>query len=145
MTRRRIARMVAVSAAVLVLGPLVTPASAHHRPGPCDFHRGADETVRKHMRDLIRCASERWETKGGPALAICIARRESGLQPTAGASGPFIGLFQHTRAYWRERYETWSWQGWDLKRTALNGRTNAIVTMRMVGNHGWGAWGGASC
>ncbi len=138
-------RIVAAAVAALVVGSLATPATADHRPGPCALHRAEGETVRKHMRDVIRCASLKWDTKGGPELAICIARRESGLLPTAGADGPFLGLYQHMRAYWRERFESWSRPGWDLKRTALNGRTNALVTMRMVATNGWGAWGGAKC
>jgi hypothetical protein len=80
---------------------------------------------------------------GGPERAICIARRESGLDPSATSSsatssptGQYRGLYQHDRDRWPARYDRYTLLAWELSRRALNGRTNAIVTIRMVYDHG---------
>ncbi len=80
---------------------------------------------------------------GGTARAICIARRESGLNPSATSepTGRYRGLYQHDRDYWLSRYEEHTVATWELSRRALNGRTNAIVTVRMVSRAG--TWLGA--
>lgn len=127
---------------VTLLGPLlitttlVAPpvASAHHDPGPCDFHRKADETTQHLSKRRIRCAVERFgPVPGGRRRAICIASRESGLNPEATSpTEMYLGLFQHAATYWDGRYETWTRPVWDLPTSALEGRTNAIVTIRMV-------------
>jgi hypothetical protein len=131
--------------AALVVG-LVPSAGARHRPGPCDIHLQPGETVVHHSKELIRCAVAKWPVRGGAARAICIADRESGLIPTAESSGgDYLGLFQHMASAWEERYTSWTWPGWRLKDDALNGRSNAIVTIRMVNADGWGPWGGLGC
>ncbi|MGH2635469.1 MAG: hypothetical protein ACRDHU_04915 [Actinomycetota bacterium] len=135
-------RALAVLAALGLLC-LSAPALAHHRPGPCDLHRGADETVRSHSRRLVRCAAERWEVPGGVETALCIAQAESGLNPeTASEGGDFLGLYQHSAEAWPERFEAWTRDVWELDESALSGRTNAIVTIRMVNANGWGPWEG---
>jgi hypothetical protein len=127
--------------AVLGLAVLPAPAQATNRPGPCDVHRHEGEPLRSWSRRLIRCAAERWEVPGGPEKAICIADAESGLDPEASsAHHEYLGLFQHSAEAWPERYDAWTRTGWALDETALSGRTNAIVTMRMVNASGWGAW-----
>lgn len=116
-----------------------TPAYAHHVPGPCDFHRREGETVRHYSKRRIACAVDRFgPVPGGRARAICIARRESGLDPSATSepTGRYRGLFQHDRDMWPDRYEEHTVASWELSRRALNGRTNAIVTIRMVGDIG---------
>lgn len=143
-TRRRGSALLILTAALL-LG-LVPAASAGHRPGPCDIHRQPDETVVHHSKELIRCAVAKWPVRGGSARAICIAKRESGLIPTAeSAGGDYLGLFQHMATAWEDRYTSWTWPGWRLKDDALNGRSNAIVTIRMAHDGGWGPWGGLGC
>jgi hypothetical protein len=140
---RRVATLALTAALVFGLAPA---AGAHHRSGPCDVHVLPGESVVHHSKELIRCAVRRWAVEGGAARAICIARRESGLVPTAAsAGGDFLGLFQHMASAWPERYDAWAWPGWGLKRTALNGRTNTIVTIRMVHDGGWGPWGSLGC
>jgi hypothetical protein len=117
------------------------PALAHHLPGPCDFHRKDDEAVRAFSRRLILCAVERFgPVRGGSDRAICIAKRESGLDPNATSepTGQYRGLFQHDRDYWSSRYDTYTRAAWELSPRVLNGRTNAIVTIRMVAD--FGAW-----
>lgn len=116
-----------------------TPAAAHHRPGPCDFHRFDGETVQHFSIRRIRCAVDLFgPVPGDAARAICIARRESGLIPTATSepTGEYRGLFQHDRDLWPARYDTYTEPAWELSRRAVNGRTNAIVTIRMVADIG---------
>ena len=93
------------------------------------------------MRRRIRCAVDRFGPVGGDAeRAICIAKRESGLIPTteSPATGMYLGLFQHSAKMWPDRYMQWTRPVWQLSDKATNGRTNAIVTIRMV--HAAGAW-----
>ena len=124
----------------IVLG--TTPASA---TGPCDFGRSDGETIQHFSKRRIICAVERFgPVPGGSQRAICIARRESGLYPKATSSptGQYMGLFQHDRDLWPSRYETYTKPVWELSPSALNGRTNAIVTIRMVFDIGtWKAAG----
>lgn len=119
------------------------PALGDHRDGPCHLHQQEGETVRAHMKRIVRCAVERWEVPGGAEKAICIADAESDLNPEAvGAGGAYLGLYQHSAEAWPDRYATWTRRAWDLDDDALSGRTNAIVTVRMVNENGWGGWSG---
>lgn len=136
------ARLLAPVAASAVLA-LSLPASAHHREGPCDVHRRDDESVQLHSKRVIRCAVERWSVPGGAEKAICIADAESGLNPEASsAGGVYLGLFQHQAEAWPDRYREWTRESWELDDSALSGRTNAIVTARIVNAEGWAAWHG---
>ena len=126
---------------VMVLSPVA--ARADHRPGPCNVHPGQDESVVSHMKRIIRCAVEEWDVGGGAERAICVADAESHLNPDAGSNdGEYLGLFQHIATAWPDRYETWTRPGWDLPESAFSGRTNTIVTIRMVHENGWGPWHG---
>lgn len=137
--RRKGRRILLLLVAAAVLA--AAPASADHRAGPCDSHREDGETIRHFSKRLIVCAVDRFgPVRGGAERAICIARRESGLDPTATSepTGRYRGLYQHDRRFWDWRYDTYTRRVWDLSRWALNGRTNAIVTIRMVAD--FGAW-----
>jgi hypothetical protein len=130
-------RIGSATAALLLLGLLLgsTPAAAHHLPGPCDFHRLDGESIQSFARRRIVCAVERFGPVPGDAdRAVCIARRESGLSPSATSSptGEYRGLYQHDRDMWPARYDRYTRPLWELSRKALNGRSNAIVTIRMV-------------
>lgn len=115
-------------------------------PGPCALAREDGETVEDLSVRLIQCATDRWPVPGGAERAICIARRESGLIPTATSpTAQYVGLFQHSAAAWPDRYAEWTRPVWRLKPSPLNGRTNAIVTIRMVSAEGWGPWSGLGC
>ena len=136
----------AIVTILLIAGVLngAAPASATHRPGPCDFHRLNGETVQHFSTRRIVCAVEVFgPVPGGPARAICIARRESGLDPSATSkpTGRYRGLYQHDRDLWPSRYDIHTMPAWELSHRALNGRTNAIVTIRMVVRVG--TWRGA--
>ncbi len=152
---RRIRGVVtAVTGGALALSLLAaTPASASlprtttpPAPGPCALVRSVGEAIQDFSIRIITCAADKWPVEGGADKAICIARRESGLIPTASsATGMYVGLFQHSAADWPNRYAQWTRPSWQLKENPYNGRTNAIVTMRMSNAQGWGAWAGVGC
>jgi hypothetical protein len=143
-TARRSAALALIVALSATL--LLTAAPAAHATGPCDFGRAEGQSVRAYMRDVIRCAVGRWSVRGGVSTALCIAKRESGLLPWAESSnGINKGLYQQHVDYWSTNYETYAWPGWELKKRILNGRTNAIVSIRMAHAGGWGPWGGSDC
>jgi hypothetical protein len=115
--------------------PAVSPST-----GPCDLTRGSSETTHHYMRRRITCAVDRFGPVGGGASrAICIAKRESGLDPTAkSATGKYLGLYQHSAKLWPDRFKQWTRKAWGLSDRALSGRSNSIVTIRMV--HAIGGW-----
>ncbi|GIU97146.1 MAG: hypothetical protein KatS3mg013_0949 [Actinomycetota bacterium] len=147
----RVRRALAAAAIAALAFPTFPPsiAPATELPGPCPLEPRAGETVQHFARRLIRCAVERWPVPGGAERAICIARRESGLDPSAiSPTGDYRGLFQHARESWPTRYETFTREAWELPEPARNGRTNAIVTVRMVRRYGgWGpaGWPAKDC
>ena len=115
-----------------------TMTSLERASGPCALVRRDGESIRKLAKRHIRCAVREFgPVPGGAQRAVCIARRESGLLPKArSATGMYLGLFQHAASYWGVRYETWTETAWNLPPSALRGRTNAIVTVRMVADAG---------
>ena len=128
----------------LVLGvTAISPVGAQTGVGPCDLTRRAGESVGHFMKRRISCAVDTFgPVRGGAARAICIAKRESGLDPTASsATGKYLGLYQHSAKYWPNRYDAWTDPHWQLSDDALSGRTNAVVTVRMV--HAAGGWAAA--
>jgi hypothetical protein len=152
-------RVIRIAAAGLTGGAVVlslfaaTPAAASplHRggtriPGPCPLVRLEGEAIQAFSKRLIQCAAARWPVEGGAEKAICTAERESGLIPTASSpTGMYVGLFQHSAADWPRRYDEWTRPYWRLKENPYNGRTNAIVTIRIANAEGWAAWAGAGC
>ena len=121
-------------------------ASAARVPGPCALVRTSGEAIQDFSIRLITCAASKWPVEGGAEKAICIADRESGLIPTASSpTGLYVGLFQHSAADWPRRYEEWTRPSWQLKKNPYNGRTAAIVTIRIANAEGWAAWAGAGC
>jgi hypothetical protein len=131
-----------IVAAVFLVFPAF-PANAEHRDGPCDLHQREDESVRALSKRLIRCAADRWDIPGGAQRAICVADHESHLNPEAVSSGgTYVGLFQHLADAWPDRYEAWTRRAWHLDESPLSGRSNAIVTVRMINADGWGPWSG---
>jgi hypothetical protein len=115
-------------------------------PGPCHLVGRPGESVQRHMKRIITCSAGLWPVRGGATKAICIARRESDLDPKASSrTGRYLGLYQHEATAWSSRFDKWTRSWWELKDDALNGRSNAIVTMRMVHANGWGPWKGVGC
>jgi hypothetical protein len=137
MRARRLVVAVAVSVALTPVLPPTT-AVAQHRAGPCGLHAREGESTQDFSKRLIRCSIRRLgSVPGGAKRAICIAKRESGLIPTASSpTGKYLGLFQHARKYWPGRYDDHTEPQWELPTRAKHGRTNAIVTVRMVRHHG---------
>ena len=133
----------AAALALVVVTLVAPPVSAHHRAGPCNADRAADESIQHFMKRKIRCAVDLFGPVPGDAdRAICIANRESGLIPSASSpTGMYLGLYQHSSAAWPDRYLRWTDPAWELSSDALSGRTNAIVTIRMV--HAAGTWNAA--
>jgi hypothetical protein len=151
---RRIRVIAAVMGGALALSLFVTsPAFASKLgavstrvPGPCALVRASGEAIQDFSIRLITCAADKWPVEGGAEKAICIADRESGLIPTASSStGMYVGLFQHSAADWPRRYDEWTKPWWQLKENPYNGRTAAVVTMRIANAEGWAAWAGAGC
>jgi hypothetical protein len=141
--RRTLARLLVTALALTLLAP-ATLAGAGEQTGPCDLTRKADETIRGKMKRIIQCATDRWEVRGGARRAICVADAESDLNPRAStAGGDYLGLYQHIATAWPGRFDTWTRRSWNLNESALSGRSNAIVTIRMVNADGWGPWRGA--
>ena len=132
--RSRRSVVVIVASALILPAFLPTTAPAGDTPGPCALHADDGDPVTDLMKRTIRCGVRRFgPVPGGAARAICIAKRESGLDPSATSStGKYRGLFQHARKYWDRRYDTFTRKAWELPERALHGRTNAIVTIRMV-------------
>jgi hypothetical protein len=140
---RRLASFLVAAALVAPVLALATPARAD---GPCDLALREGEHVAHRMVRIIRCATRRWPVNGGTERAICIADRESGLDPKATADhGAYLGVYQHLAVDWPERYATWTRRVWHLDDSALIGRTNIIVAIRMANADGWGAWHGTGC
>ena len=154
MRRNRRIRTTAIVVAIAITTLLaVGPADASpvgrsgaRVPGPCALARADGEIIQDFSIRLITCAADRWPVEGGAEKAICIARRESGLIPTASsATGLYVGLFQHSAADWPRRYDEWTRPIWELKENPYNGRTNAIVAVRIANAEGWAAWSGTGC
>jgi hypothetical protein len=135
-------RFLATVVTLPLLFLLVTMVPTHAKPGvgPCDLTAKSGESVAHFMRRRITCSVNRFgPVGGGAARAICIAKRESGLDPDAeSATGEYLGLFQQSAKMWPERYTAWTRKKWQLSKNAKNGRSNALVTIRMV--HAAGGW-----
>ena len=88
------ASVLALATAIFARSPRLGAIAAS---GPCDADRAADETIQHFMKRKIRCAVDRFGPVPGDAeRAICIAKRESGLIPTAESpTGMYLGLYQH--------------------------------------------------
>jgi len=92
-----------------------------------------------HIKQLIKCAAARWDSPGGPARAVAVARCESDLRPHAFNSRGYAGLFQQAIRYWPGRADRWG----QPDRSVFNGRANIIVSIRMAAAAGsWNAWAG---
>lgn len=129
--------VLAVSTPMLLPSPAAAGRHPHH---PCQLTRRDGETVQRFSKRQIACAVGAYgPVKGGVKRAICIARRESGLVPSASSpKGRYLGLYQHSATYWPWRFDTYTHPSWSLSTSALSGRSNAIVTVRMV--HSLGGW-----
>jgi hypothetical protein len=124
-------------ASLLAVAPPAAAGEAQEVPlSVCDYdwHEGP-----WHVRQLIRCAANRWGSPGGPAKAIEVAYCESGLRPGAYNPNGYAGLFQQATRYWPGRADAYGMPD----RSVFNGRANIIVSVRMARSFGsWSAWAG---
>jgi hypothetical protein len=130
--------------AVAALLPMGSPGLARRQAGPCELQQQVNEPMRHFSKRRISCAVEMFgPVPGGVERAICVAERESGLNPKASSpTGMYLGLYQHAAVYWPDRYETYTEPEWGVPDRALHGRANSIVTIRMVAAAGgWGVAG----
>lgn len=143
--QRRLGAILLVVALAVPLPVLIgsTAGAVRTAPHPCELPRRDGETIQHHSRRLIECAVGAFgPIRGGATRAVCIAKRESGLIPSASSkTGEYLGLYQHAASYWPSRFDTYTQASWDLSSSALSGRSNAIVTVRMV--RALGGWRGA--
>lgn len=145
---RSVRRRTIVAALAASLLVLPVPAAVADHPGPCALHRAARESTGQFVKRLIRCAVTRWPVDGGAEKAICIAKRESGLNPraTSEPKGLYAGLYQHSVEFWPYRLAKWTRRVWELSDEPLNARSNVIVTIRWVhADDSWGPWMGPGC
>jgi hypothetical protein len=92
-----------------------------------------------HVKQLIRCAANRWGSPGGGAKAIEVAHCESELRPRAYNTNGYAGLFQQSTTYWPGRADTFGMPD----RSVFNGRANIIVSVRMAASmRSWSSWAG---
>ncbi|HJU57525.1 MAG TPA: hypothetical protein VJ774_02190 [Actinomycetota bacterium] len=136
---RRVLVAALTGASLLVVAPAsaATPSEAQEVPlWVCDYDWQEGSW---HIKQLIRCAANRWDTPGGPVKAIEVARCESGLRPTEYNPNGYAGLFQHATRYWPGRADAYGMPD----RSVFNGRANIIVSVRMARSLGsWSAWVG---
>lgn len=119
------------------------PATAHHRPGPCDGHWWKAWTERQDTRPIVALIRDCAATFGvSSTKALAIAWRESRYRPSAYNASGASGIFQHLSKFWPGRFATYARPRWHLFASPFNARTNIVVTMRMVRRYGWGPWGG---
>ena len=143
---RALALLVALSLASTVF--IATPAQAGKwrwhfcRFQSADGHKGfADWEVRR----TIRCATQKFGVSF--KTAMCIARRESGLNEFA--DNPYStasGVFQVVEGTWdgwaTQFHRKWvHWRAW-RRGSVWHARTNVMRSVFVMHRHGLSAWGG---
>lgn len=138
-------KLIPVLALSVALGGLQgTAGASQHRAQECRY-RGGGGYSDSDVKQTIRCAVHRWGVPGGYAKARCIAKRESGFNERE-VYTDHLGVYQHVRHYWPARFRAHRVKGWHLHPSALNARSNVVVSIRMAHAGGWGAWSTAgSC
>jgi hypothetical protein len=121
------------------------PAEAHHRPGPASIHwhqRWVENRDTRPVRALIWRAAVTFGISPSKALAVADCETGGTFAPNAGIGQPddYRGIFQHDRDYWPGRVRAFTKPWWHLRPGIFNARTQAVVSARMVAEHGWGAW-----
>lgn len=124
--------------ALFLVGLLASPASAARAARVCTQEAQGPASV----KSLIQCMAPRLDLSTSHALYI--AWRESHYQPWArNPSSGSCGVFQHMPRYWPGRVGHWYYGPRVAERmSCYNGRTNVLVSLRMMRDGGYGPWGG---
>jgi hypothetical protein len=138
--------------AILLALAAAAPASAHHgkwhnpkqwrhtnvRACPSGWWHGSYAHRISETRRLVACEARLF----GVSVAVSLRVADCETDFEWWEDGPNRGLFQHRRPYWdgRQRLYAPASHGW--RPSALNARTNTVVTMKKVKREppGWLAW-----
>jgi hypothetical protein len=119
-----------------------TAVRAHVDRDECRFARydGRKGFTDTEIRKTIRCDVDRWPVPGGTDTALRVANCESGFETST--SGSYLGVYQFAPSTWssnRSRFRALGCR-WDLSWSALNGRANVTVAIKVASTTGWGPW-----
>lgn len=134
-------KYVLIGITALVL--LATPARAEEtwREEHCRMNKATSVWTPFEVRQTIRCATAKWPVEGGPTRAIQIALCESGADLQDPGGDGYAGTFQQSEQYWPGRYRSLKPKGWELQPSAVNPRSNTVISIRMAHARGWeGDW-----
>ena len=121
---------------------LATPAKAtgEWRWDECRMNAGSSTWTSREVKQVIRCAVQKWNVPGGIRTAISIASCESGSDLQDPGGDGYAGPFQQSERYWPDRRRFYKPTGWVLQHSAEQPRANVIVSIRMAHGSGWSAW-----
>ena len=96
----------------------------------------------KEERLTSECVLAKWGVSGGYRKFWAVGACESDWNRMAynGGGPSYLGLFQHSAAYWGARVRNLEPARWTLAPHWSNSRTQIVVTARMVHAGGWGPW-----
>jgi hypothetical protein len=144
---KRVLATVLVTGLSLIVTPALTatPAAAyenhytHHQIDTCHMRRN-DRFNDAEVRDTIRCAARAFGVSVTKSLNV--AWCESKYKTDAYNSGGYAGVYQQSIRYWPPRQNAYDpGRGrWDIRESVRNGRSNVLVSIRMVRRGGWGPW-----
>jgi hypothetical protein len=99
-------------------------------------------TAREEHRTAL-CVLERWPVPGGWETFSSVIECESHWWRLANNAGNYLGLAQHSAAYWPDRVSSLMPEGWRIGPWTrwTNSRSQLVVTARMA-QGGWSAWEG---
>ena len=124
---------------VVMFMSLSSPAQAEDwREEECRMNRGTSTWTTWDVKQMIRCAVNKWPVPGGFDQAIDVASCESGSDLLDHSTDGYAGTYQQATAYWPGRRATARRAtGWELQTSVFNPRPNTIVSIRMAHQGGW--------
>lgn len=135
-------RAIVIALLACCWGSALNPATAGSRvkdPSVQCRYKRAGGWSDADVKATIKCAEHRWSVPGGSRKAISVARCESGFNEHSRYVG-HLGVYQHVARYWPARFRHWRVRRWHMHPSALNARSNVVISMRMVHTGGWGPW-----
>ena len=103
-----------------------------------------EEWTAREERLTSECVLAKWGVSGGYRKFWVVGACESGWNRLASNGGRYLGLFQHSAAYWGTRVRNLAPAHWSLAPRWTNSRSQIVVTARMVHAGGWDPWSCAS-